>query len=57
MLDEIIGIVKQTKGHCQLMSAELDQQHYQIGKIESKTDRANTKTQKVNKLLGKIMNK
>ena len=57
MLDEIIGVVKQTRGHCKLMGEELDKQNKHIEKIDGKTDRASNKIQKVNKILGKIINK
>ena len=39
------------------MGEELDRQNEQISKIDKKTDRANMKTEKVNKILGKIMGK
>ena len=39
------------------MGTELDRQNELIAKLNSKTDRANNKIEKVNKVMGKIMNK
>ena len=39
------------------MGTELDKQNELIAKLNNKTDRANGKIEKVNKVMGKIMNK
>ena len=57
LLQQIIAKVKQTRGHAKDMGTELDRQNELIAKLNSKTDRANGKIEKVNKVMGKIMNK
>lgn len=41
------------RGHCRTMGDELDRQNGLINKIDGKMDRANNKTNKVNKIVKK----
>lgn len=55
LAEELINKIKEMKSHSKVMGKELDKQNELLTKIDGKMDRANNKTENVNKILKKVL--